>query len=149
MSLMEKFAKLTPEQREKFDSVKDENALVAFAAENGIELTEQDKKDALAYVENGVAPMSDDDMEAVAGGNAKKEESRKQAAADGRTIAVPIGNWQGGKGCCACNNDHKWARSKQKDGFRDGSWWNLYEDVKCYKCNNTWPSVSVRAGAVT
>jgi len=44
MTLMQKFANLTPEQRKKLGAVKDESALNAFADENGIELTEQEKK---------------------------------------------------------------------------------------------------------
>ena len=86
MTLMEKFAKLTPEQRGNLGAVKDEAALVAFAAESGIELTEQDKRDALAYFESGVLPMSDDDMAAVAGGEAAENDSSEEEKPEGRNI---------------------------------------------------------------
>ena len=142
MTLMEKFASLTPEQREKLDEVKDEATLVAFAAENNIELTEQDKKDALDYFENDVVPMSDDDMEAVAGGAAAKKSSPEKAKADGRTVPMPVMMNR----LCNCHHDNKWARSKvfvranitstssgamETDTYR-------YEDVKCYKCGKQW-----------
>ena len=140
MSLMEKFAKLTPEQREKLDSVNDEATLVAFAAENSIELTEQDKKEALAYFENGVAPMSDDDMEAVAGGAAAKKSSPEKAAADGRTVPMPTASKT-----CICHHENKWAREEKFLGRTEHGSYRifLYSDIKCYKCNQWWKSLEV------
>ena len=145
MTLMEKIAKLTPEQREKLDSVKDEAALVAFAAENGIELTEQDKKDVLDYFENGITPISDDDMDAVAGGAAAKKSSPEKAAADGRTVPLPSRN-----NLCYCHYENKWARSKThiRDKITDIVTYRVYlfSDIKCYKCNKTWTSAEYTMG---
>ena len=141
MTLTQKIASLTPEQREKLGTVKDEKALVAFAAEAGIELTEQDKKDALAYFENGVIPMSDDDMDAVAGGGSKNSEAEAKAKKDGRTYNLP-----GNTGTlCNCAHDYKFARSKTfvRPGQTIDLWVYsvyLYSDIKCYKCNRTFAS---------
>jgi len=135
MTLMEKFASLTPEQREKFDEVNDEATLVAFAVENNIELTDEDKKKALTYVENGVVPMSDNDLEAVAGG-ANKDNSPNRAAEDGRLIPLPVMT-----GLCRCHHKNKWARSKETLKGELGLTNYRFIDIKCYKCYNTWAEV--------
>ena len=141
MTLMEKIVKLTPEQREKLDSVKDEAALVAFAAENEIELTDGDKKAALSYFETGVVSMSDDDMEAVAGGS-QKSDSEKEAQADGRIYNLP-----GGNNLCGCHSKNKWARSETFIGTTwsgtDFAKTYRYDDIKCYKCKNCWASKEI------
>ena len=145
MTLTQKIANLTPEQREKLGTVKDEAALNAFATENGIELTDEDKKDALAYFETGVTPMSDDDMDAVAGGGSKNSEAEAKAKKDGRTYNLP-----GNTGAlCNCAHDYKFARYRttvrvNKISFNEGQeiWVDVYryDDIKCYKCNGTWSS---------
>ena len=140
MTLIQKIASLTPEQREKLGAVKDEAALNAFATENGIELTEQDKKDALAYFENGVIPMSDDDMDAVAGGGkGGNPEAEAKAKADGRTYNLPAGNR-----LCSCPHANQWSRSRTYvcDQTTCGTRYSIYsyDDIKCYKCNKTWAS---------
>ena len=136
MTLIQKIAGLTPEQREKLDAIKDESGLNAFASENGIELTDEDRADALAYFETGVIPMSDDDMDAVTGGGSKNSEAETKAKADGRIYNLP-----GGTGdLCGCAHDYKFARSKRK--IRGTSNFNpfyyFYHDIKCYQCNGTW-----------
>lgn len=68
MTLMNKFANLTPEQREKFAEAKNTAALDAFASEHGIELTDEEKQDTLEYIKTGVLPLSDDELDAAAGG---------------------------------------------------------------------------------
>jgi len=136
MTLTQKIAGLTPEQREKLGTVKDEAGLNAFIAENGIELTDEDKKEALAYFENGVTPMSDDDMEAVAGGTSKKD-AEKQAKADGRTVPLPYrvpGSYSEQIGC-NCYYEKRWARSRQFKSKSGGVDTYTYYDIKCYQCN--------------
>ena len=142
MTLTQKIAGLTPEQREKLGTVKDEAGLNAFVAENSIELTDEDKKEALSYFETGVTPMSDDDMEAVAGGTSK-DDAEKKAKADGRTVGLPcivplLQYLQD----CNCHYKKRWARSKELKTARNGlSDIYTYYDVKCYQCNRKWESV--------
>ena len=148
MTLMEKFAKLTPEQREKLNAVKDEAALIAFAAENGIELTEQDKRDALAYFESGVLPMSEDDMDAVAGGAAAKKTSPAKAAADGRLVPMPHSHYfYHPFSYCSCHHDNKWAREviTTTSGYDANTVTHssTYIDIKCYKCNKQWSKITI------
>jgi len=85
--------------------------------------------------------MSDDDMEAVAGGTAKKT-SPEKAKADGRNHVLPSGNH-----LCICHHENKWARSKTLDGYAYPSGVRitvyLYEDIKCYKCNKQWQSYKI------
>lgn len=57
MKLMEEFANLTPEQREKFAAVKDAAALDAYVFEINIELTEEEKTQAAEYFEKGMLPL--------------------------------------------------------------------------------------------
>ena len=85
---------------------------------------------------NGLKAISDDELEAVAGGMSKAEKKRVQekAAADGRTFKKPAFNL-----LCVCNNDYKYARSKMPEtGGPIGRDYNLYMDIKCYKCGKTW-----------
>lgn len=71
MTLAEKFAGLTPEQKEKFLAVKTPEELEPFLAVEKIELTEEERKSALEYLTTGAVALGDDDLAAVAGGGLK------------------------------------------------------------------------------
>ena len=76
MTLAEKFATLTPEAQETFTAVKDEAALDTFLSQNGVTLTAEEKKQAVEYVTTGTLALSDDDMDAVAGGYTLKSQQK-------------------------------------------------------------------------
>jgi len=68
MTIAEKFANLTPEQREKFNALKDGAGLDAFLSETGMELTAEEKAQVMKYIEFGKLPLSEEELENVAGG---------------------------------------------------------------------------------
>ena len=68
MNLTERFAALTPEQREKFNALKDGAGLDAFLTETGFELTDEEKTQILEYIASGQLPLADEELESVAGG---------------------------------------------------------------------------------
>ncbi|MCL2096227.1 MAG: hypothetical protein FWH10_04900 [Oscillospiraceae bacterium] len=71
MTITQKFATLTPEQREKFKELKDAAAgvvLDAFLDENNLALTDEEKAQALEYLKSGKLPLADEELENVAGG---------------------------------------------------------------------------------
>ena len=72
MTLTERFSGLAPEKKQAFMAVKDEAALDAFLSEAGVTLTADEKKQALEYVTTGTLPLSDDDLDSVAGGSDTK-----------------------------------------------------------------------------
>ncbi len=83
--------------------------------------------------ENGIEAISDDELDAAAGGmrifaNDDEEKwAREKAAADGRTLMLKPGSWM-----CVCSHKYKFAKSR---GLTE--WGNRYYDVKCYFCNKT------------
>ena len=68
MTLTEKFANLTPGQREKFNALKDSAGLDTFLSETGLELTVEEKTQVLEYIASGKLPIADEELENVAGG---------------------------------------------------------------------------------
>ena len=69
MTLKEKFAKFTPEQQESFlVAVKDGAGLDAFLSENSLELTSEEKAQALEFLKSGKLPLSDEELKNAAGG---------------------------------------------------------------------------------
>ncbi|MCL2051501.1 MAG: hypothetical protein FWG91_07230 [Lachnospiraceae bacterium] len=66
--MQEKFVALTPVQREKLDELKDSAKLDAFLLENGCELTVEEKEMLIDFIETGKLPLSDEQLENVAGG---------------------------------------------------------------------------------
>lgn len=141
MTLMEKFANLTPKQKEEFAVITNAAELDAFASEHGIDLTDEEKAQAAEYFEKGRLPLSDDDLDLVAGG-AAKDESPALAAADGRTHNLPAFSL-----LCACHHKNKWARSTNM--YVKTMWipdakqyqniiCTAYMDIKCYKCGQQW-----------
>ena len=72
MTLKEKLGNLTPEQKKEFGGIKTAEQLEAFIAECKPELSEEEKKSLLDYLESGKFPLSDDDLESAAGGGPVK-----------------------------------------------------------------------------
>ena len=68
MTLKEKLASLTPEQKNEFDGIRTAGQLEAFIAECKLELSEEEKKSLFVYLESGKFPLSDDELENAAGG---------------------------------------------------------------------------------
>jgi hypothetical protein len=68
MTITEKFATLTPEQREKFNAVKDGAGLDVFISETSVEITDEEKLQILSYIESGKLPLADEELDNVAGG---------------------------------------------------------------------------------
>jgi hypothetical protein len=70
MSLIEKFRSFTPNQKEKFFSVKDSAGFDVFLTESGIELTSEEKAQIQEYYAKGRLPLSDEELENVDGAQA-------------------------------------------------------------------------------
>jgi len=68
MTIAEKFAKLTPEQLEKFSTLKDKAELDAFLSGPGLELTDEEKTQVSEYIKSGKLTLSEEELENVAGG---------------------------------------------------------------------------------
>ena len=68
MTLTEKFAGLTPAQRERFNTIKDTAELDIFLAETAITLTAEEKEQTASYIASGRMPLADEELESVAGG---------------------------------------------------------------------------------
>jgi len=68
MTLTGKFIGLTPEQREKFNALKDSVGLEAFLSETGLELKVEEKAQVLEYIASGILPLADEELDNVAGG---------------------------------------------------------------------------------
>ena len=79
MTLHEKFAALTPEQREKFSALKDGAGLDAFLTETGFELTDEEKAQITELILSGKLPLSDDELENAAGGGCTPVENLEKA----------------------------------------------------------------------
>jgi len=68
MTIAEKIATLTPEQTQKFIALENSTELDAFLSDAGLELTGEEKAQALEFIESGKMQMSDEDIENAAGG---------------------------------------------------------------------------------
>ena len=69
MTLLKKLQALTPGQWGKFHALKDGAGLDAFLSETGVELTAEEKAQALEYIESGKLPLDDEKLDNVAGGS--------------------------------------------------------------------------------
>ena len=127
MTLAQKFEKFSPEEQERLFAIQNAAELDTFLAETGQELSGDDKAKVLEYIGTGVAPLDDDDLEAIAGGQSK-EDSEMRAKADGRIVNLPAAGGHCGN---SCHHKHKWAR---RASIAIGSTVYDYYDVKCYKC---------------
>ena len=68
MTLKEKLGTLTPEQREAFNGIKNARQLEAFLTECKPEMTDEEKRNLLDYLESGKFPLTDDELENAVGG---------------------------------------------------------------------------------
>lgn len=147
MTLMEKFATLTPEQREKFAEVKDAAALDAFVSEQGIDLTDEEKTQTLEYIKTGVLPLDDDELDAAAGGLWGYMDfssfGHGDPMAEGRSD--PVGVHPCG---CEWQFDIRWpsgyvyADYLKRTPTKPGVAIATYYDVKCYKCGRQWSELT-------
>ena len=104
MTLIQKFATLTTEQKEQFTAVKDEAALEAFASKHGIDLSDELKADAAEYFRTGVLPLDDDELDNVAGGGCGSDppdvQWKKKAEAKGYVFSLY-------RPCRICNSKYQ------------------------------------------
>ncbi len=133
MTVSEKFAAFTTEDKERLAAVTDMESLVAFFQEHDIELPQEDMQGILEAIRAKLVPMEDDELDVAAGGpiadmRAKKKEAHEQAKADGRTEHVNAFNF-----LCICSSDYKWAREVEYGFYK-----KTFYDIKCYKCGKTW-----------
>ncbi len=82
-------------------------------------------------LESGIEAVSDDELDAVAGGAADSgltpEQAKAQATADGRPdmMPSPIGNK-----LCSCDYRYKWCKAMKIGNQLRIQYW----DQKCYNC---------------
>ena len=69
MNLTERFAALTPEQREKFYTVSDSAGLDAFLAETDAALSQEEKARVMELITTGMLPIADEELDNAAGGS--------------------------------------------------------------------------------
>ena len=139
MTITEKIAKLTPEQREKLGAFKDGTGLEAFLSEIGLDVTAKEKARVLEYITTGKLQLSDEEISTLAGGY------RDEGSAEGREIQVGghrlvagIGSRWFAETCGACGTEGGiFAKSHSGDG-------NVFYDCKCYNCGKQWPKVSMQ-----
>ena len=143
MTLIEKFATLTPAQRERFDALKDGTGLDAFLSETELELSAEEKEQATELITSGKLLIPDGELDAAVGASnditrIAYENNMKRARADGRSTLVEgrqrslILQGYMPAVCPKCNYRRVlWCRSltaKTND---------YYEcvDTKCYRCD--------------
>ena len=73
MTLIEKFKTLTPEQQEKFYKIKSEKDFDAFLDEYNFVLPDELKAIVLEYINTDQLPLSEEELESVAGGATDKK----------------------------------------------------------------------------
>ena len=69
MTIQEKIENLTPEQREKLQTVKTEQELDAFLAESGIEPTAEERAMLSEHLKAKTGELTDDELAEAAGGS--------------------------------------------------------------------------------
>ena len=144
MSVIKKFNELTSEQQEAFNEIKSVEALDKFIADNNINLTDGEKSSVVVYLETGMMPLDDDDMDAVTGGKGGNTQTPEQkAAAEGRKFLVRVYFTSITDGArCDCNKKGT-IYAAVDEGFQtfhqNGKNLNgrLYRNAKCYNCNLT------------
>ncbi len=139
MTLMERIANFTTEQKEKFIMITDLDALDSFAAEYGIELSNEDREKSKEYFENQRILLDDEELDAATGGGRggainppgyiSLKDAEKQALADYRRINMEEENV-----VCNCNHaGYTWARNC----YWEGKTKKEFSDLKCYYCGAT------------
>ena len=142
MNLTQKFSELSQDQQDQFNALKNGAELDAFLAENKIELSAEESADILEYIDTGRLPLSDDDMETVAGGKQTQEQK------DGRNFTVASNYYQLYCLSCNCVSRNNVCAASVSYSYQ-GYWYDKagnkygdvtrFEDCKCYKCGKTWP----------
>ncbi len=142
MTNNENFQNLTPEQVKEIAAIKNIADLESFAVKHGIELSASDREAASEFIQSGLQPLDDDELDAAAGGGfsddnrffnltEKDAEIAKQARSDGRPYRLNAYAVN-----CSCNAKYKY--------YRKNEYYLLvraYSDVKCYKCGRTWKKI--------
>ena len=108
MTLTEKFATLTPEQQEQFKSIKNADQLDALLAEQKIDLSAEEKAQTIEFIEKGIIPLVDEELDNVAGG--------------------------GGCGTLKCKKCN--STNVKQESFVGGG--VSYYTMTCRDCGNTW-----------
>jgi hypothetical protein len=130
MTLSNRFDALSDEQQKQFVNIKDEAGLDCFISEHAIVLTEEEKQQVMEYITTGITPLSDDEVEAVAGGNNGKEGGYyyEKAKKDGRNHVIPYG-------CClTIGAATVYARHKHPQENGPFGPEDEYIDCACYRC---------------
>jgi len=147
MNLTERFATLTPEQREKFYTIKDSAGLDAFLTETGLELTADEKEQVTEFITSGKQPLSDDELNAVAGGQDPNLVAfwKRQAESEGRGTHVGMSvaglfniySWRDAR-CPICKVEGSvFSASKGEVTSSSSILYQDFYDVKCYACNTS------------
>ncbi len=93
-------------------------------------MAEMDKK------ASGIEAISDDELEAVAGGAGGGEltlaQAKEAAKAEGRKKQVPARASKPAGKMCGCPVEWKFYKSAVRTNIDQ---FTIYQDVKCYKCN--------------
>ena len=149
MTLTEKFEKLTPEQREKFNTVKDSAGLDTFLSETGFELTADEKAQVTELIISGKLPLSDDDLNAAAGGQTSPvlvQAWKKLAQGENRPTHVgQIQDWHGWQDgiCPECNQvsamfcTYRVAAPTRASAGKEDFY---FHNAKCYICDTVFPA---------
>ncbi len=104
-----------------------------------------DMENKVDAMENDLEAITDDELEAVAGGGkifanaAEEKRAKEQAYADGRTYMMPSGYKLfpdlDDRNYCMCSHKYKWAMYKVNEGPGKG---HYYRNIKCYNCQGAW-----------
>ncbi len=136
------FQSLSSEQMREIASIKSLSGLESFASKHGLELSDDMREAATEFIQSGLQPLDDDELDAAAGGGfsddnmffnltEKDAEVAKQARRDGRPYRLNAYAVN-----CSCNAKYKY--------YRKNEYYLLvraYSDVKCYKCGRTWKKI--------
>ena len=155
MTLTERFAALTSEQREKWGLLKDSAGLDAFLSEAGLELTAEEKAQAASYIVSGKVAISDEELENVAGGGCKDYEDdwRRWALEEGcgakveRYSIVSMKNEAGKCPFCDQHRGSLFGANCIDTTGRDGVTWGIYYNTKCYDCDSLLGTTMIQQGS--
>ena len=103
MTLTEKFGVLSPEQREKFNTVKDDAGLDSFLSETGVTLSSKEKAQVIAYIVSGKLPLADEELINIAGGGCGGSEGIPNCNICGEKMTTRSRSGSGGYYCGKCN----------------------------------------------
>jgi len=163
MTLMEKMEKLTPEQRDSLENLKDSAGLDKFLSDTGTDLTADEKAQVLEFITSGKLPLSDEEANAIAGGQDPSLVAmwRKTAESEGRPTHVganrvnvslkPTGSWDNAN-CPICGNQDSLFCEKILTGkeVRQSNINLPYETVavntKCYVCREVFGTCQLKQG---